>query len=51
MPNALSGGQRGQFTYQALIFDLPIARCLIGVGDSRDSFPADFAAQGNGFVG
>jgi hypothetical protein len=26
-------------------------RCLIGACDSRDSFPADFAAQGNGFVG
>jgi hypothetical protein len=26
-------------------------RCLIGVGDSRDSFPADFARGENGFVG
>jgi hypothetical protein len=26
-------------------------RCLIGVSDSRASFQADFAAQGNGFVG
>jgi hypothetical protein len=45
------GGQRGQFTYHTLIFDVPIAPLFDRVGDSRDSFPADFAAYENGFVG
>ena len=35
MPNALSVVNEAKFTCQALIFDLPIARCLIGIIDSH----------------